>query len=53
MLGFVKKVFIVAMTFFSCNASKCVSMINQECKIRPQVANINSNNPFFYHYSIN
>ena len=31
----------------SCNALKCVSMNNQECKIRPQVVNINSDNPFF------
>ena len=41
--------FAVAMTF---NASECVSMINQECKIRPQVVNINSDNRFFYPYSI-
>ena len=27
-------------------------MDNQECKIRPQVVNINSDNPFFYPYSI-
>ena len=32
MLGFIKKVFVVVTTFFSCNALKCVSMINQECK---------------------
>ena len=52
MFGFIKKVFVIAMTFFSCNALKCVSIINQECKIRPQVVNINSSNPFFYPYSI-
>ena len=34
MFGFIKKTFVVAMTFFSCNALKCVSMNNQECKIR-------------------
>ena len=38
MLGFIKKVIFVAMTFFSCNplnvnSLKCVSMNNQECKI--------------------
>ena len=27
-------------------------MKNQECKIRPQVININSNNPIFYPFSI-
>ena len=41
--------FAVAMTF---TASEYVSMINQECKIRRQVVNINSDNRFFYPYSI-
>ena len=36
------------MAFFSYNASKCVSMNNQECKIRPEIKNINSNEPLFY-----
>ena len=36
----------------SCNAIKCVSMNNQECIIRPQLININSNEPSFYLYSI-
>ena len=27
-------------------------MNNQECKIRPEIININSNEPFFYPYSI-
>ena len=40
------------MTFFSCNALKCVSMNNQECKIRPEIINVNSNEPSFYPYSI-
>ena len=44
--------FVAAMTFFSCNALECVSMNNQECKIRPQVVNIISDNPFFYPYSV-
>ena len=30
------------------NPLKCVSMNNQECKIRPQKININSNKPLFY-----
>ena len=25
----------------------CISMKNQECKTRPQVVNVNSNNPIF------
>ena len=35
MFGFIKKVFVVVMSFFRCNALKCVSINNQECKIRP------------------
>ena len=35
MFGFFKKVFVVVMSFFNCNATKCVSINNQECKIRP------------------
>ena len=27
-------------------------MINQECKARPKIANVNSNNPIFYPFSI-
>ena len=37
MLGYAKKVFVVAMRFFGCNALKCISMNNQECKIRPKI----------------
>ena len=36
------------MSFFSCNKLQCVSMNNQECEIRPQKININSNEPLFY-----
>ena len=32
---------------FSCIASKYISMINQECKIRSQILNINSDNSSF------
>ena len=35
--------FVVAMLFWSCNALKCVSMHNQEGKVRPEIININSN----------
>ena len=61
MFGFVKQIFVSAMTFFSCNALnaitlnaaslKCVSMNNQECRIRPEIININSNEPTFYLYT--
>ena len=52
MFGFIKTIFFTAMTFFSCNALKCVSMKNQECKIRPEIINVNSNEPSCYPYSI-
>ena len=41
---------------FSCSLPsaplKRISMINQECKVRPQIANVNSNEPVFYPFSI-
>ena len=45
------------MKFFSCNvfnvnSLECVSMNNQECKIRPEILNINTNEPLFYPYRI-
>ena len=52
MFGFIKQILFTAMTIFSCNALKCVSMNNQERKIRPEVLNINSNETSFYPYSI-
>ena len=33
-------------------ALNCVSLNNQECKVRPKIADINSNNPMFYPFSI-
>ena len=32
---------------------KCISMTNQECKVRPQIVNVNSDEPVFYPFSIN
>ena len=51
---FVKKVFFLELTILSnfTNTLNCISMKNQECKRRPQVININSNNPIFYPFSI-
>ena len=54
---FVKKVFFVGLTILSnfTNANSqlnFISMKNQECKTRPQVFNVNSNNPIFYPFSI-
>ena len=57
MFGFVKLIFVSAMMFFgsnvlNVNSLECVSLNNQECKIRQQIMNINSNEPSFYPYSI-
>ena len=58
MFQFIKKCFFAALTFLtsinSLNAIplSCISMKNQECKTRPQVVNVNGNNPIFYPFSI-
>ena len=53
--GFIKKYFFTAMTFFNLpnvNSLECVSMNNQQCKIRSEIININTNDSMFYPYSI-
>ena len=51
---FVKKVFFIGLTilsnFANVNSLSCVSVINQECKTRPEV--INGNVPVFFQFSI-
>ena len=34
------------------NSLECVSMNNQECKIRTEIIHLNTNEPLFYPYSI-
>ena len=43
MFRFIKTLFVVAMPFWVCNALKFFSINNQECKVRPEIVNINSN----------
>ena len=55
--GLVKKCFFTTMLFFRCNLSslnslKYVSMNNQEYKIIPEIANVNSDEPVFSSFSI-
>ena len=55
MFGFEEQIFISAM-FFGCNlpsgnSSKCISMNNQEFKVRPQIGNVNSKEPVFFPFS--
>ena len=68
MFGFIKKVFFTGLTILSSlnlmnpvplnaiqlsiTSFKCVSMTNQECKVRPEIVNVNSNEPLFYPFSI-
>ena len=57
MFGFVKRIFVSTMTFFGFNLSsvnplKCISMNNQERKVRPEIVNVNSDEPVFYPFSI-
>ena len=47
MFVFIKKVFLVTTTPLS-----CISMNNQACKVRPEIINVNSNEPVFYPFSI-
>ena len=52
----VKKLFFVGLTilssFTNANSLSCVSINNQECKTRPQVINVNEDEPVFFPFSI-
>ena len=53
MCGFIKKCFFTEISVFRCNtlnvnSLECVSMNNQECKIRSEIINVNTNEPMFY-----
>ena len=53
--SFVKKFFFLGLTVLSssiASALKCVSLNNQERKVRPKIVNVNSNNPIFYSFSV-
>ena len=57
MFKFIKKSFFTGMAFFSYNvlnvhSLECVSMSNQNCNIRSEIVDVNSNEPSFYPYSI-
>ena len=56
---FIKKVFFLGLTTLSnftnalsATSLDCISIKNKGCKIRPEVININTNNPIFYPFSI-
>ena len=56
MFGFAKRIFISTMFFgsslSSVNPLECISMNNQECKVRPEIFNVNSKEPVFFPFSI-
>ena len=56
MFIFIKKVFHIGSLFLSSLVSatslSCISMKNQECKVRQEFINVNSNEPVFYPFSI-
>ena len=56
MFRFIKQILISALMYFgnlsNVNSLECVSMKNQECKVRPEIVDINSNNLIFYPFSI-
>ena len=56
MFKFIKHIFISTLTFFGClsniNPLEYVSMKNRECKVRPDIVGVNSNNSIFYPFSI-
>ena len=58
MFGFIKKAFLAGLTVLSyvnqlsTNQLSCISMNNQECKVRPEIINVNSDEPVFYPFSI-
>ena len=68
MSGFIKKVFFTGLKILSSvnplnaiplsaaplNATpfKCFSMTNQEYKVKPQIVNVNSDEPIIYPFSI-
>ena len=56
MFLFIKKVFYIGSLFLSSLVSttslNCISMKNQECKVRPEIINVNNNEPIFYPFSI-
>ena len=56
-MDFVKLIFISAMIFLGCslptvNSLKCISMNNQERKVKPQIVNVNDEEPVFFPFSI-
>ena len=56
MLGFIKKCLFTGLAFSltltDVNLLSCISMNNQECKVRPQIVNVNRDESMFFPFSI-
>ena len=56
MCTLIKKSFFTGLTFLltltSVNTLSSISMNNQECKVRPQIVNVNNEEPVFFPFSI-
>ena len=62
MFGFITKIFVVTMAFFSgitlsatslrTTPLKCVSINNQECNLRSEIMNTNRNEALFFPFSV-
>ena len=52
--SFVKKVFVLGLTVISniTGALECISIKNQQWKVRPEIVDVSSNNPVFYPFSV-
>ena len=47
--------FVLGLTVLSSNitsALNCISINNQECKVRPKIIDVSSKNPMFYPFSV-
>ena len=58
MFRFIKRAFLIGLTVFSSlnplgtNQLTCISMNNQECNVRPDIINVNSDEQVLYPFSI-
>ena len=56
MLEFIKMCFFTGLVFLSTltsiNSLSSISMNNQECNVRPQIVNVNGDDPVFFPFSI-
>ena len=55
-MDLLKKEFFAGLTILSTlmgvNLLSCISMTNKECKVRPEIVDVNSDEPAFYPFSI-